>query len=442
MRSDRQGGTWCDRRTGCTDRDARTLRDRTLRHRRSPAESSTAAHCSTPTPSNAGREQRRAARPRRRRLPWRRSWRNGRQPRPDRPRHRANCAGRSRRRLLDVCAARWRRRQVLGTEPSGELGQGDTVWRGDHPGEMGDNLPAIDLGTGRTAQAIASDGRSCSSPVCPGSGAHTCALLDDGSVKCWGDNTTGALGYGDTSNRGDQPGEMGDNLAPVDLGTGRTATAVSTGTVHTCALLDNRTVKCWGDNTGGQLGQGDTDTVATTPARWATTCPPSTSAPAGPPARSPPAGATRVRCSTTAPSSVGASNIGGQLGQGDTADRGDNPGEMGDNLSANRPRHRPHRHRDQLPARATRAPARRRHRKCWGDGARRSSAKATTDPRRPARRDGRQPPPIDLGTGRTAFAIAPGRSLHVRRTGQRHRENVGERIDSGELGQGDIETAW
>ncbi len=52
---------------------------------------------------------------------------------------------------------------------------------------------------------------------------------------------------------------MGDFLAPVDLGAGRTATAITAGDFHTCALLDNGIVKCWGFNAFGQLGYGDTD---------------------------------------------------------------------------------------------------------------------------------------------------------------------------------------
>ena len=46
--------------------------------------------------------------------------------------------------------------------------------------------------------------------------------------------------------------------ASVDLGTGRTAVAVSAGYLHTCAILDNGDLKCWGSDNNGQLGDGGT----------------------------------------------------------------------------------------------------------------------------------------------------------------------------------------
>ena len=46
---------------------------------------------------------------------------------------------------------------------------------------------------------------------------HSCALLDNASVKCWGSNTYGALGINNTTRMGDSTGEMGDNLNAVDL---------------------------------------------------------------------------------------------------------------------------------------------------------------------------------------------------------------------------------
>ena len=62
-----------------------------------------------------------------------------------------------------------------------------------------------------------------------------CAVLDDATLKCWGNNASGQLGLGDTTNRGDDAGEMGDSLSAVDLGTGRTAGVVDAGGSHTCA---------------------------------------------------------------------------------------------------------------------------------------------------------------------------------------------------------------
>ena len=107
-------------------------------------------------------------------------------------------------------------------------------------------MPVVDLGTGpgRVATAVTA-GRS-----------HTCALLFDKSVKCWGGNYYGALGIGGW-HRGDEPGEMGDNLPAVDLGPDHVATAISAGSHHTCALLFDKSVKCWGDNSYQQLGTSD-----------------------------------------------------------------------------------------------------------------------------------------------------------------------------------------
>jgi alpha-tubulin suppressor-like RCC1 family protein len=131
---------------------------------------------------------------------------------------------------------------------SGELGLGDTQYRGDGPGEMGASLPAVNLGPGRTARELI------------GGYYHMCARLDDGSVKCWGKNNDGQLGLGDAQNRGDGPGEMGASLPAVDLGPGRTALQVAAGGAYTCARLDDGSVKCWGNNGNGQLGLGDTQT--------------------------------------------------------------------------------------------------------------------------------------------------------------------------------------
>ena len=75
---------------------------------------------------------------------------------------------------------------------------------------------------------------------------HTCALLENHQIKCWGQNDYGQLGLGDKNWRGSDASSMGDALPFVQLGTGRSAKAVAAGRYSTCAVLDNDTVKCWG----------------------------------------------------------------------------------------------------------------------------------------------------------------------------------------------------
>lgn len=79
---------------------------------------------------------------------------------------------------------------------------------------------------------------------------HTCALTTDGDVKCWGANSEGQLGDGTNDPR--------NTPVTVDLGVGVTATAIAAGEYHTCAVLDDGGVKCWGRNGNGQLGNGQT----------------------------------------------------------------------------------------------------------------------------------------------------------------------------------------
>ena len=206
----------------------------------------------------------------------------------------------------------------LGTQ--GQLGLGDTATRGDTAGEMGDHLPAVALGTGRTATAITTGG------------AHTCALLDNATVKCWGLNFYGQLGQGDTTNRGNAANQMGDNLAPVSLGTGRTATAVAADDQWVCTLLDNASVKCWGYNESGQLGLGDTQNRGDRANEMGDDLP-AVDLGTGRSAIAVTAG-WRHACAwlDTADLKCWGQAGYGQVGLGDTNNRGDNTGEMGDSL--------------------------------------------------------------------------------------------------------------
>ena len=69
--------------------------------------------------------------------------------------------------------------------------------------------------------------------------SHVCAVLGDGSVRCFGENGLGQLGLGHTNDLGDEAGEMA-SLPAVNLGAGHTATAITAGSDHSCALLDDR----------------------------------------------------------------------------------------------------------------------------------------------------------------------------------------------------------
>ncbi|MSP23798.1 MAG: hypothetical protein EXR75_01270 [Myxococcales bacterium] len=204
----------------------------------------------------------------------------------------------------------------------GQLGVGDQFQRGDQPATMGDALLAVPLGGGETAKAIAAGY------------AHTCVLLTSGSVKCWGFNNLGQLGLGDTAARGDGPGEMGDSLMPVSLGTGMTAKAIAVGTWHSCAKLADDTVKCWGNNQNGQLGLADINARGDAPGEMGDMLP-AISLGSGVTATTFTAGHYNT-CAVLGNGSVKCwgYNFHGQLGLGDVAQRGDDPDEMGDKLPA------------------------------------------------------------------------------------------------------------
>ena len=129
----------------------------------------------------------------------------------------------------------------------GQLGHESTDDLGDEPGEMSALRPVY-LGAGKTAIAV-SVGFS-----------HSCAILNDHTLKCWGMGADGRLGYDSTDNKGDDPGEMG-LLGTVFLGPGKSALAVSAGAFHTCTVLNDHSVKCWGFNAFGQLGQDSTESL-------------------------------------------------------------------------------------------------------------------------------------------------------------------------------------
>ncbi|HMA92307.1 MAG TPA: trypsin-like serine protease, partial [Polyangiaceae bacterium] len=181
-----------------------------------------------------------------------------------------------------------------GANASGQLGLGNTMNLGDNelpsdvsPLQFGDGVVELALGTTHSC-ALTSSGNvycwgansfgqlglghtrtigddevpSVAGPVSLGGTAqriaagilNTCALMTSGELRCWGDNTREQLGYGTTQRLGDK--QLPSSTAPVPLGA--PAQDVVVGAMRVCALYGNGQVRCWGSNTGGQLGNGTT----------------------------------------------------------------------------------------------------------------------------------------------------------------------------------------
>jgi cysteine-rich repeat protein len=208
-----------------------------------------------------------------------------------------------------------------GANDWGQLGLGDAEARGNQPGQMGDALPFVDLGSGdRATKVLAAEGR-------------TCALLERQALKCWGENSTGTLGLGDFMNRGNLPGQMGDALPTVDIGTGRSVKDFALGVFHTCALLDDGSVKCWGLNNAGQLGIPGTIDRGGSPEDMGDNLP-RTDLDEGVQRIAAGGQHTCVKLQNLGVVKCWGANDSGELGLGDTNTRGDDAGEMGVNLPA------------------------------------------------------------------------------------------------------------
>ena len=127
-----------------------------------------------------------------------------------------------------------------GANRHGQLGYGHTQQMGHQTGFTVAAQPKVDVGSTPTtiSSSVAGYGTTC--------------IIDDAKkVKCWGYNAYGQLGVGHKNPIGDNPGEMGANLEAVDLGVD--ALAIAVGGSHVCALLEGGSVRCWGYNIYGQL---------------------------------------------------------------------------------------------------------------------------------------------------------------------------------------------
>jgi alpha-tubulin suppressor-like RCC1 family protein len=192
-------------------------------------------------------------------------------------------------------------------------------------GQLGySSMDSVGTGTGPTPTIVSAGAVPVGGPVraISAGGGHTCAILDDGSVRCWGTGADGRLGYDNTTNVGDGVGPSIVTSGAVPLG--RPARAISAGSAHTCAILDDGTVRCWGTGASGRLGYGNTTNVGdgVGPSIVA-----AGAVPLGRPARAISAGASQT-CAILDDATLrcwGAGSL-GQLGYGNTTNVGDGVG--------------------------------------------------------------------------------------------------------------------
>jgi alpha-tubulin suppressor-like RCC1 family protein len=119
-------------------------------------------------------------------------------------------------------------------------------WGANFAGQVGDGT------TGQRTTPTPVTGLSGATAITAGI-THSCALLGDGTARCWGDNGSGQLGDGTTGQR--------TTPTPVTGLSGVTAITASAG--FTCALVGDGTARCWGANYAGQLGLADTSILQT-----------------------------------------------------------------------------------------------------------------------------------------------------------------------------------
>jgi alpha-tubulin suppressor-like RCC1 family protein len=133
-------------------------------------------------------------------------------------------------------------------------------WGNNSDGELGNQDPKID-GTAVIYETKPVQVKGVTQAISVATGDyHTCAALASGTVQCWGYNGYGQLGNGAS-------GRNSRSITPtavIGMPAGVGGVAVVAGSSHTCALLSDKTVRCWGDNTYDQLGSGSSTLTSST----------------------------------------------------------------------------------------------------------------------------------------------------------------------------------
>lgn len=116
-------------------------------------------------------------------------------------------------------------------------------------------------GVGATNATRALSGQGATITQITSGDEHTCALYSTGIVKCWGSDASGQLG---------DDAAFASSSTPVLVSGITNATAISAGANHSCALLSNNRIWCWGSDSDGQLGDGGANTNSGIPVQVAT----------------------------------------------------------------------------------------------------------------------------------------------------------------------------
>ena len=127
-------------------------------------------------------------------------------------------------------------------------------WGLDGSGQIGDGLVSIAPVTTPAGVVNLTDATAIATGA-----VSSCALRTNGRVVCWGHDGSGQLGNGDPA------GETGTSATPVGVTGITTATAIAAGDYHACALLTDRSIRCWGSSGQGRLGNGVTNADSTSP---------------------------------------------------------------------------------------------------------------------------------------------------------------------------------
>jgi len=125
-------------------------------------------------------------------------------------------------------------------------------WGENTLGQLGNGTNAPGTPVGNTSVRVS--GLNDVNAVAAG-WTHMCALLSSGGVRCWGQNNFGQLGNSELDGSGDPPNLPGSSV-PVEVDAIRDARALAAGEEFSCAIVGTGSVKCWGSNMTGSLGNG------------------------------------------------------------------------------------------------------------------------------------------------------------------------------------------